>query len=117
MPRLGPAERAAIGGAVLAAAEAVDTTPVRRQLERFAGAHRRYADAQAAVAAADAWVDAARMQLNAADRVLAERTAALAGALSAVGVPRASPFHRYDVPPSLRPGNLRPRFRGEKRAI
>jgi len=99
MPRLGPAERAAIGGALLAAAEIVDTTPVRERLARFAAVHQRYTDAQRAVAAADAGIEAARLEFNAADRVLARRTAALAAALSTVGHPRVNPFRSFKVPP------------------
>ncbi|MEO8603067.1 MAG: hypothetical protein ABI629_10875 [bacterium] len=99
MPRLGPAKRTAIGGAVLAADEIVDTTPVRAQLARFAAVHRRFADAQRAVAAADARVEAARLEFNTADRALAGRTAALAGALTVAGQPRVNPFRAYAVLP------------------
>jgi hypothetical protein len=99
MPRLGPAERATIGGAVLAAAEIVDTTPVRAPLAHFAAVHRRFAEAQRAVAAADARVDAARLQFATADRALAGRTAALAAALSVAGEPRFNPFRAYRDPP------------------
>jgi hypothetical protein len=39
------------------------------------------------------------VRFNAADREQAARTAALAGALTLVGQPRANPFRGYDVPP------------------
>lgn len=99
MPRLGPAERAAIGRAVLAAAEVVDASAVQRWLASFAELHRRYLDAQRAVESAEERVATARARFNDYDCEQASRIAALARVLIGAGEPRANPFRGYGVPP------------------
>ena len=98
MPRLGPGARAEIGGAVLAAAETVDTRLVRERLAAFAVTHGRYTEAQRVVAAAEVKLAAAAAVVRRCDVEQDAAVDALARALLHEGQPRANPFRGLGVP-------------------
>jgi hypothetical protein len=98
MPRLGPGNRAKIGAAVLAAAEELDTRLVERRLAAFAATHRRYLDAQGAVAATEARLAVALKQLNDCGGEQDKQVSQMARALVGDGQPRANPFRAFRVP-------------------
>jgi hypothetical protein len=98
MTKDSPGVRCALGGALLAAAPAIDTTLVKDRLARFARAHDRYVEAQGGVRAADAAFRAACARLAECRAIHDDAVAALARALVGDGLPRRNPFAAFRAP-------------------
>lgn len=97
---MNPSGRLETGAAVLAAAKAVDIELVRPRLKAFAGAHRRYAEAQREVEAADARLQEAQVRLGRCDAAQDEAVEGLARTLVSDGQPRGNPFAAFGTTPS-----------------
>ena len=98
-----PGIRLELGASVLSAARAVDTRLVKDRLDRFAGVHRTYVNAQRKVDAAEAQLRAAQAHLAECDAIQDEAVETLARALVADGQPRGNPFDAFGAPA---PGTL-----------
>src|SRR2546427_960894 len=98
-----PGMRLELGASVLSAARAVDTRLVKDRLDRFAGVHRTYVNAQRKVDAAEAQLRAAQAHLAECDAIQDEAVETLAKALVADGQPRGNPFDAFGAPA---PGTL-----------
>ncbi len=99
---MGPGNRLEAGAAILAAAQVVDTAPIKLRLAAFLAAHRSYIGAQGKVdsAAADARAAQAKVARREADVHAAVE--ALALALINDGQPRTKPFAAFgSLTPSL----------------
>lgn len=84
-----------IGTAVLAAARMIDTEPIKTRLNAFAGAQRRYAEAQRQLEAARVPLQEAQVRLGLRDAEQDRAVETLARALVTDGQPRANPFAAF----------------------
>lgn len=95
--------RVQLGASVLAAARAVNTTPIAARLATFESVHREYVTAQAAVEAAEGELRTAQERLGERGAVHDDAIEALAVALVSAGQPRGNPFDAFGSPA---PGTL-----------
>jgi len=84
---------------VLAAARAIDTSPVKARLDDFERAQHAYAEAHRSIRAAEAQVRAAQMRLAGADALQDKAITALGRTLIAGGQPLDHPFAAFGAPP------------------
>ena len=84
---------------MLAAARAIDTSPVKARLDDFERAQHAYAEAHRSIRAAEAQVRAAQMRLAGADALQDKAITALGRTLIAGGQPLDHPFAAFGAPP------------------
>lgn len=90
-------KRLKIGAAVLAGAEAVDTTLVAARLGAFTDQHRGYLETERTVDAAEARLETERLKLAQLGAAHDEAVEKLACSLANDGQPRTNPFEDFGV--------------------
>lgn len=99
---MGPGNRLETGAAILAAAQVVDTAPIKSRLTAFTAAHRSYVGAQDKVDAAEADLRTTQTKIDRRELAADEAVEALALALASEGHARTKPFAAFGaVTPSL----------------
>ena len=98
--------RLQIGGAVLAAARAVDTRLVKARLTAFEQAHRSYTDAQNKVDAAETQLRAVQAKVGECEVAQHEAIEALVRSLIFDGEQRTNPFAAFGAPPASKMMNM-----------
>ena len=93
-----PATRLELGAAVLAAAHALDTRPIKDRLARFERAHHTYATAYAKVETAEEQLRAAQVRVAERDVDQDKAVEAVTRALVADGRDRFNPFAVFGLP-------------------
>lgn len=97
-PNQNPTSRVDAGNAVIAAAEQVDITPVKKRYTAFATSHKSYEGAQKRVRDAEAKVRAAEQEAGERDADLDEMVDVVAVAAVGDGLPRQNPFKPLKQP-------------------
>lgn len=90
-----PSPRIAMGSAILEAAQAVETAPIKAKLAAFAKAQKDYVAAAERVRKAEDKAAAAQATVGARDADLDALVEELASALAGEGLPRANPFKPF----------------------